>query len=344
MWAPNRTIRRLFNNVSATQIDIQQPAREITVSSNGFTQGLSLLACQNLFRRLICRVKTRSTVWQYCSVSLGEGAGGLRAKVFAVIAVVISSLLLLAPVAQAEVKLQSGFVMTRASVLGPNGLPIYAEIGSDGQVVSDIKVSETDYQGAQVMAASTYRGIYQTFINHKAEHQNETAYQGAYLVTRAVYDATDFGSIDVTVIGDASSGAQRATETVVIPKRALPSSVKSVLLRHKDSIIDPRLLPKEGVVLYQAPINLLNGIVKDSLDSSISALLLDAKGSVLHESKHNIGFKTALFETGDGSFRDTRYRQAGDTPLGPVAHARVDTSFGMAPAYTAEDGNYRLYY
>jgi RHS repeat-associated protein len=242
----------------------------------------------------------------------------------------------------ADVFPKSGIVITRGLVLGPNDKPIYSEIDAGGAFINDIGEVTGPYEKARVLSGDSYRGLYQHFTLHKQAHAGDQAYSGATVMTADDYKGTDLGSVKVPKVN--WNGQGESYSEVAIPKIDLPDSVKSVLVRNKNTVVDPNLLPPgDGSILFRAPIDLRAGQLRN-LGSDVRSVLIGDKGEVLYTSAHNIGFKAAFYTDKQGNPHDSIRRDPGeDTILGPVSGAKVEPSMGfsMGPAYTDEEGKFR---
>ena len=204
-----------------------------------------------------------------------------------------------------------GAVYTRNFVRGPNGERIFAEYGADGAVIQEYGEAIGNLQGAAVLSGDAYR-FYVDAYNQLIEEKGRTDAKGAYIVSREVYEATSF----TTLNGE--------------PVRRLPllSSTKSVVVRHINTILTPSSNP----ILMQAAIDLQNMQV---LSESVNAVLLSEKGQVLKTSENNIAYRTAYLKPkggdpkvcspGYGPEQDNRgYRRpGGDDVCGPISGAMV---------------------
>ncbi len=217
------------------------------------------------------------------------------------------------------VEYRYGFVITRGMYLGPNGQPIYAEIGTDGNVIADIGEAIGPLQNASVMDAIRYNQIVSNFVNFNT--QNPDLVLNAKLYTREQYLAKTFPDITVTI--PQTSQTSPTTKIAVVPKGTLETQTKSIYVRDLSNY-DPDLLPRaKGNIIYEAPIDLSQTTV---LDAGIRSVLLNSEGQIIQTSVNNIGFKTHFFETFDATFAKRK-------ALGPVQGAIVD-----AGIYTFNEG------
>jgi len=245
------------------------------------------------------------------------------------------------PDAQASggVVYKQGVVASRATVLGENGEPVFAEFDQSGAVVNVLGEAVDELADAVVMSGENYRAIARAFNDYLAANQEGVA-RGARVMTREEYEGTDFGGIDVPRPNDGG------TESVRIPKPTLHPAVKSVLVRARETIIDPGLLPPDrGPVLLEAPIDLREGYLQE-LDEGIRSVLVNAQGQVVRASENNIGYRTAWVKPDNGPgdpTQDNRFFLApGDQLWGPVSGARVEGGISNFTGYTDESGRFRL--
>lgn len=246
----------------------------------------------------------------------------------------------IATVSVAEVVPKSGHVITRGLVLGPNQKPIYSEIDASGNFINDIGEAVGPYEKARVISGDVYRGIYEHFTQHKQAHADDQAYRGAIVMTADDYKSTNLGSVKVPKVNWNGQGLPY-TE-VAIPKISLPDSVKSVLVRNRETIVDPDLLPPgDGSILFRGSIDLRPGYLRN-LSDDIRSVLIGGKGEVLYTSSNNIGFKAAFYTDPEGNPNDSIRRDPKDTILGPVSWAKVEPSisYSMGPTYTDEEGRF----
>jgi hypothetical protein len=234
---------------------------------------------------------------------------------------------------------KQGVVASRATVLGENGEPIFAEFDESGAVVNVLGEAVDELADAVAMSGENYRAVAKAYNDYRAANEEGVA-RGARVMTREEYGGTDFGSVDVPRPNDGG------TESVRIPKPTLRPAVKSVLVRARETIIDPGLLPQDrGPILLEAPIDLREGYLQE-LDESIRSVLLNAQGQVIRASENNIGYRTAWVKPDDGPgdpTQDNRFFLApGDQLWGPVSGARVEGGISNFTGYTDESGRFRL--
>lgn len=232
-----------------------------------------------------------------------------------------------------------GKVMTRGIVKSEAGNPIWAEIGLDGLVVSDIHEAVGEYENAKAYSTLSYLSIVEAFNNFKNQHKDGIA-KGATVLTREEYIQKQFSNIEVPKLNVAQDDPNK-TESVPIPKPQLRDSTQTVYVRSQESVIEPRLLPtkgaQRGMILFEAPIDLRAGALRNEFSADTKSLLLNDKGSILAESQYNIGYKTHFFKEGaSGAYSEDA--------IGPVVGAHVDAAIYSLNAATSTDeaGRYNL--
>ena len=228
-----------------------------------------------------------------------------------------------------------GMVTARGLEKGPNGEPVFAEIGSDGQPIAEIGEAIGELADAKVMSADRYRAIVAAFNTFVTQNQNGIA-QGARVMTRDAYEnAVDFDTVEVP-LADIQQGSPVTTESVSVLPGRLAANTLSVYVRSNETIIDPRLLPVEtGNILFQAPIDLSTSSIRE-LDGAIRSVLLNKHGQVIRVSQHTIGYKSNFFDPNSYGFSNR-------VAYGPIVGAKVEgVSRTKIPGYVNEEGKYGL--
>ncbi|MCP4995283.1 MAG: hypothetical protein GY934_16125, partial [Gammaproteobacteria bacterium] len=240
---------------------------------------------------------------------------------------------------------KSSYVTTRGLMYGPNEKPIFSEVNENGDFVNDIGEAFGPYEKATVMSAISYRGLYEHFQQFQQDHKDDHAHQGARIMSAEEYRSTDLGTVKVPKVN--WNGEGESYTEVSIPHVDLPQSIKSVLVRNANTIVDPNLLPPaDGSILFRSNIDLRPANLQN-LGGDIRSLLMGESGEVLFKSSHNIGFKSGFFMNEDGELSDSTRRKMGkDTVLGPVSGARVKAAmpYGRGLDVTGDDGKFRLTY
>lgn len=261
----------------------------------------------------------------------------------ALVVVLAAQLATTPPIGAIQQNFKAGVVAARNLVRGPNGQPIFAEFNAQGDVVNVIGEAVGELEGAYVLAGDVYRALTKGFLDFRAAHAEGIA-RGGRILSRAEYDATDFGSVRVA---SATPGGEPVE--VAIAKPALPQGVVSVFVRAADTIIT-RDQAQEGPILLRSSIDLREASTSP-LSEDVRAVLLNADGQILHRAETNIGYRVAFFKAAEGDVLDNpaddqrSTRLPGDTLWGPVQGARVYTTLAERFATTSdEDGRYGVRY
>jgi hypothetical protein len=234
---------------------------------------------------------------------------------------------------------QIGAVQSRSLVLGSHGKPVYVEYDTSGKIASNW-LTEAYGEDANdfVMNAGTYRAIVQSFNNFIASNKSGTA-RGAYVLSAKEYaDQAANGGFTANI-----TQADGSVKSVLVPSPNLNPDTKSVLVRSSANIPDPAVLGSKGIVLFEAPIDLKSGQIKQ-LDDSVKSLLINNSGDVIKQSQYDIGLRAAYYApAGTDTTNDTNIlSKPGQIPLGPVINAQVETGLGLTPVYTDSKGQFSI--
>ena len=233
------------------------------------------------------------------------------------------------------IKYKSGYVLARGLVLDAAGNPIYSEYGDDGKVIRDLPVAANQIDGAYVMSGDGYRTIVQAFDLVSAQPEAV----GAYVLT-----VDGYRSYSETIEVRVTDGEE--PESFDVPTPDLFSNTRSVLIRHVNTIIDPRLLPpNKGPILLQAPIDMSPASLR-RLDGNIKSVLLNKDGQVLHTSQFDIGLKASFFQNRQDDEGYLKRNPGEDVPTSPISNVRVDAglAYGRGISITDETGRFNLAY
>ena len=248
---------------------------------------------------------------------------------------------------------KQGVVAARSLVLGPDGQPIFAEFGKDGEVVNVIGEATGELLDATVMFGDAYRLQAKSFNDFKKANEKGSA-RGAKILTREEYETTEFGSVDVPTNRKDAQG-NFIPESKPIRKPSLRQDTLSVYVRDKKTI----LFPEDGPILLESRIDLRNLkdlgpiVLEDKRGGDyVLSVLLNSEGRVLETSTVNIGYRSAFFssENRATALSDTDKdrqvsREKDDIVLGPLAGVHVYSSLVRRQVGIAdEEGQYSLSY
>jgi hypothetical protein len=204
-----------------------------------------------------------------------------------------------------------GAVFTRGIVYGPNNQPIYVEYDDSGLPGTEIGEAVGPLANAQVMASEAYRA----YLLQLSQLQSQ--YLTLELVDRASYAAGGYTTLDGQAIDKKTLRA--ATLVVALLPPELRYSTDPAQLILLELPIDPQYQPQ----------------------ADSRSLLLGEEGTILWDSRLNIGYKTGLGRDADGNETAGNFFST-KAYFGPIVGVKVENTLGQTS--TDENGRFGLNY
>lgn len=254
-----------------------------------------------------------------------------------VVGLMLTGSLLLVPVnsrGSGGIVYQNGVAEARALVTGSNHKPIFVEYDANGHFVGTLNEEQTGkYAGATVMSYAEYATVLHNLVAIRS------ANPGAYVMHATDYNAKlAAGGFVINV-----PQADGTSSPSVVSTPPAQSSSKSVLVRSLANVVNPSLLPTSGMILFESSLDLTDATVsanRKHIGSKTKSLIISASGAVLYGSQYDIGFKTAYYP--NATDPDNYTGSLGQTPLGPVIGASVETGLALAKSGTDSEGRFNL--
>ena len=212
-------------------------------------------------------------------------------------------------------KFQHGHVLARGLVMDDSGQLQYVEYAEDGTLVEGWSHNASADNPAYVLPAAEVAASRQMLSQAQEEYQGQ-----ARLMTAEEFNSAQFKTV---------SGA-------AIPGFSLPRTYKSVLVKPQNRLLSPN----DNPVVLLAKFNLKS---VSSPSGSIRSMLFDRGGNLIHQSPHNIAFKSAYYEGQDltdplkAQIPSTFVRLNDKKKYAPVNAALVEVETGYVPGITNTD-------
>lgn len=248
-----------------------------------------------------------------------------------------------------------GWVEARTVILGEHSKPVFVEYDQGGDIVSGGLTQEAygdKWASARVMSGAEYAGYYRDMNCAKA-----AAGDGVQVLNADDYKAKTF-TIDVYQ-------ADGSLTKKAVKKEALLPGTRSVLVRLYKNVHSLEAAQALPMILYQAPVDLSrpNSVVSVDLlakaggnmcsrsddpgtqyavPEQMRSLVIDKRGFPIYKSQYDIGYRVAYLKDKDGNPLNPSQvlPGKGDTVIGGVPGAKVETGLQIAPTATNSSGKY----